>query len=46
MPDTINFAPEIQRAIIPVIEAQESVGQLKTAASVPVSVKESLYSLF
>lgn len=42
MPDTMYVAPEIKRAFAPVIEAQDAVGHLKTAASVLVSVKDSL----
>ncbi len=42
VPDTINFPAEIQNAFVPVIDAQESVGQLKAAASVLVSVKDSI----
>lgn len=42
MPDTMNVTPGIQRAFVPVIEAQEFAGRLKTAGSVLVSVKDSL----
>lgn len=42
MPDTTNFSPEIQQGFEPVIRAQESIGRLKTAASVLVSVNNSL----
>lgn len=42
VPDAMHVTPEIQRAFVPVIEAQESAERLKTAASVLVSVKDSL----
>lgn len=42
VPDTINFPVEIQRAFVPVIQAQESFGPLKAAASVLVSIKDSI----
>jgi len=41
VPDTTHAAPEIQRAFVPVVEAQELVGHLKTASSVLVSVKNT-----
>lgn len=40
IPDTTHADQEIQRAFAPVIEAQKSVGFLKTAASVLVSIKD------
>ena len=42
IPDTTNFPIEVQRAFIPVVEAQESVGPLKSSASILVSVKSNL----
>lgn len=42
IPNTTNFPAEIQRAFVPVIDTQESVGSLKSAASVLVSVRDSI----
>lgn len=39
MPDTNDLSLEIQRSFRPIIEAQESIGRLETAASVLVSIK-------
>lgn len=41
-PNTDRFPPEIQRAFLPIIETQKSLGPLKAAASVFVSVKNTL----
>lgn len=42
VPDVRHGTPEIQRAFAPVVEAQKAVGLSKTAASVLVSVENSL----
>lgn len=41
VPETTRVAPEIRRAFVPVVEAQNAVGLSKSAASVLVSVKKS-----
>lgn len=43
VPDGSNFPAEIQRAFVPIIDAQKSVGPLKAVASVLVSIKDSIY---
>jgi len=42
LPDVTPFSPQIQRAFVPVIEAQEKIGSLKSVATVLVSVKDNL----